>query len=117
MWYSTRIPTMLRPVIVALTLALLAGCGGDIGFDTTPTPSPIATLDAVAIPNCPGFTPMVEIINGTPYVILAAACTPTPTWRTPPLTPLATATPFPICYDIEGTLSAGCRTPTITPNS
>jgi len=30
--------------IAALILALLAGCGGsDLGFDTTPTPSPVPT--------------------------------------------------------------------------
>jgi len=76
---------MIRAAAIAIGLALLAGCGGgDLGFDTTPTPastpspSPTATADNSLLVSCPGFTPTVEIVNDTPYVILAAPCTPTP---------------------------------------
>jgi len=45
---------------------------------STPSPSPTATADNSLLVSCPGFTPTVEIVNDTPYVILAAPCTPTP---------------------------------------
>ena len=86
-----------RSLPIALTLALLAGCGSDqpprgdflnfciSAINGTPvTGCPTPTGDLQIIRNCPGFSPTIEIINGTPYVILAAACTPTPTpFRTP----------------------------------
>ena len=114
--YDRPVP-IRRALTVALTLVLLAGCGGsDNPTRSTPTATPTPNEDNRIFVNCPGFTPgATKIISGTPYVILAAACTPTATGGTPPLTPLPTASPIPLCYDIDGERSAGCPTPTSTP--
>src|SRR4051794_11245406 len=102
-----------RAALFVLAVAFVAGCGGsDAPHHAPATATPTATADVRIFETCPGFTPYKTVINGTPYVVLAAACTPTATGGTPPLPPVPTATRIPLCYDIGGDVPPRCATPT-----
>jgi len=98
---------MNRPVtpamLIALAVVLLAGCGDDgkemtialqvtpdtpavaegcADFDGTPDrdcPTRTATPDYSIHASCPVTPGETVVIDGTPYVVFARACTPTPT--------------------------------------
>src|SRR5262249_3559594 len=85
----------MKTLLIAAALAVLTACGGGgdpgaslshfcvisegtpIGFCPTATPTP--TPDSGLHRGCPVTPGEIEIIEGTPYVILARACTPTQT--------------------------------------
>jgi hypothetical protein len=96
-----RYGTAMRAAVIALVLVLVAGGGGGNNGDssslrvrrnpsatlcydiedpnspgcTTPTPTPTNQPFVY----CLGFTPTIEIIHGTPVLVIGSACTPTPT--------------------------------------
>ncbi|MEO8603956.1 MAG: hypothetical protein ABI629_15380 [bacterium] len=119
----------MKPVLaIPLAVALLAGCGSDGGDSgRTPTPTRTATPNTCCTPGLPCTFPNAE---GTP---IAATCsyprTPTP-GGTPPSSTITcfcigagdeldvhnNPSPGPLCYTINNTPNAGCRTRTPLPD-
>ena len=77
--FENQTPVPASCVLVVGPTPRYPGLPSSGATECVPLATPTPSLGVQIIRNCPGFTPTVEIINGTPYVVLAAACTPTPT--------------------------------------